>query len=107
MDPNAAVDKLREALAAYQANADDPEAAANAASDVVDAAEALDVWLTMGGMPPTEWASYEWSKDFYVIPRTFETDRNIKSLFLGAPSGLRWLSDLFPDLHAEALEEDA
>lgn len=43
MDPDTALERLREALAA-----DDTDAAA-------DAAEALDQWLTKGGYLPSAW----------------------------------------------------
>ena len=57
MDPNAALDNLREAVARYNEAYDngDPEGCRYAAHDLAEAADALDGWITRGGFLPTGW----------------------------------------------------
>lgn len=54
MDPNEALRLIREAIKRMQAasHADDYT---DAASDLADAVQALDEWLTRGGFLPEEW----------------------------------------------------
>lgn len=56
MDPNEALRKLRAAYSRYEdvvGNATGP--IIDAASDMRDAAVALDEWLSAGGFLPTDW----------------------------------------------------
>jgi hypothetical protein len=50
MDPNEALIKAREALKRYCVSGDEAEA-----SDLADAFEALDTWLSKGGFLPDAW----------------------------------------------------
>lgn len=56
MDPNAALNKLRVSLDAYwKAEADSDEDAI--VLDIIEAAEALDEWMSRGGFAPTDWTT--------------------------------------------------
>lgn len=50
MDPNAALQQLREALETYWSGT------ASAADAVAEHAAALDLWLSRGGFLPTAWS---------------------------------------------------
>lgn len=58
MDPNEALTDLRNAIIALRqaAERDSNDVEIEAGHAVADAAEALDVWLTVGGFLPTAWA---------------------------------------------------
>jgi len=56
MDPNEALKNLREALRGWHANGNEWESADDPMSEqLVDAAEALDEWLSKGGFLPAAW----------------------------------------------------
>lgn len=54
MDPNETLRSARKALATYLGT-DDAEEANNASESLADAFEALDEWLTKGGLLPSAW----------------------------------------------------
>lgn len=57
MDPDVALQQIREVLAEYHQAAvdDDPNAANVAMSALAEIVEGLDEWLTKGGFPPSQW----------------------------------------------------
>ncbi len=58
MDPNTALANLRAAITEYRALPWDavPEQRVEIAEEIVEAAEALDGWLSKGGFLPDAWA---------------------------------------------------
>lgn len=54
MDPNTALDEMRQSIKAYFLTDDDERAKAEA-QVVVERACALDEWLSRGGFKPTAW----------------------------------------------------
>ena len=59
MDPNVALDEMREALKTAGTTADNGEWI-EAAERAMDRAAALDDWLSKGGFPPQDW---HWSHE--------------------------------------------
>lgn len=54
MDPNKALDTIRENIAAYYAT-DDAEMVNDAAARVIEAIEGLDSWIVSDGFLPNSW----------------------------------------------------
>ena len=54
MDPDAMLKLLRDSVAEWN-NANYAEDEGRAAAAAIDAAVALDHWMTMGGFPPEDW----------------------------------------------------
>ena len=55
MDPNAALEALRDAMRRYSAEDDEGHDRYVAATEAAEAAEALDEWLSNGGFLPSAW----------------------------------------------------
>ena len=57
MDPDAALEQIRECLAEYRTaeDRDDPEAVTEALARLAEITEGLDAWISKGGFLPRAW----------------------------------------------------